>query len=55
MTLAAIEATAHVYLSIAGAEKLAVYCQAEQAATQQFPVSYVLNSQKVNPNVIYND
>lgn len=55
MTLAAIEATAHVYLSIAGVEKLAVYRQAEQAATQQFPVSYVLNSQKVNPNVIYND
>lgn len=55
MTLAAIEATPHVYLSIAGREKLAVYRQAEQAATQQFPVSYVLTSHKVNTHVIYND
>lgn len=55
MTLAAIEATPHVYLSIAGAEKLAVYRQAEQAVTQQFPISYVLNSEKVNANVFYHD
>lgn len=55
MTLAAIEATPFVYLSIAGAEKLAVYRQAEQALTQQFPISYVLHSNKVNANVFYND
>ncbi len=55
MTLAAIESTPHVYLSIAGAEKLAVYRQAEQAVTQQFPISYVLNSDKVNANVFYHD
>ena len=55
MTLAAIEATPHVYLSIAGAEKLAVYRQAEQAVTQQFPISYVLNSDKVNANVFYHN
>ncbi|WII93875.1 6-phosphogluconolactonase [Kingella negevensis] len=55
MTLAAIEATKHVYLSIAGAAKREVYDQAAQAAVQQFPVSYVLNSQKVETHVIYND
>lgn len=55
MTLAAIEATPHVYLAIAGAEKLAVYRQAEQALTQQFPISYVLHSNKVNANVFYHD
>lgn len=55
MTLAAIEATPHVYLAIAGVEKLAVYRQAEQAVTQQFPISYVLNSDKVNANVFYHD
>lgn len=55
MTLDAIERTAHVYLAIAGAEKLAVYRQAEQGITQQFPISYVLHSQKVNANVFYND
>lgn len=55
MTLAAIEATPHVYLAIAGAEKLAVYRQAEQALTQQFPISYVLHSNKVNTNVFYHD
>ncbi|ULJ69539.1 6-phosphogluconolactonase [Wielerella bovis] len=55
MTLAAIEATPFVYLAIAGAEKRAVYEQAVQAATQTFPVSYVLNSHKVETHVIYND
>lgn len=55
MTLAAIEATPHVYLAIAGAEKLAVYRQAEHAQTQQFPISYVLHSNKVNANVFYHD
>ncbi|XXQ68431.1 6-phosphogluconolactonase [Neisseriaceae bacterium B1] len=55
MTLAAIEATPFVYLSIAGAEKLAVYRQAEQQVTQQFPISYVLHSNKVNANVFYHD
>lgn len=55
MTLAAIEATPHIYLSIAGAEKLTIYRQAEQAITQQFPISYILNSEKVNANVFYHD
>lgn len=54
MTLAAIERTAHVYLAIAGAEKLAVYRQAEQEKTQTFPISYVLHSKKVTANVFYN-
>lgn len=53
MTLAAIEATPHVYLAIAGAEKRAVYQQAAQGAQQQHPVSFVLNSQKVTPHVFY--
>lgn len=55
MTLSAIEATQNVYLSIAGAEKLAIYRQAEQHVTQQFPISYVLHSDKVNANVFYHD
>ncbi len=53
MALAAIEATPHVYLAIAGAEKRAVYQQAAQGAQQQHPVSFVLNSQKVTPHVFY--
>lgn len=55
MTLAAIENTPFVYLAIAGGEKLAVYRQAEQAVTQKFPISYVLNSDKVNAHVFYNE
>lgn len=55
MTLAAIEATSHVYLSIAGAEKQTIYRQAEQAITQQFPISYILHSEKVNIHVFYHN
>ena len=55
MTLAAIEATPHVYLAIAGAEKRRVYDAAAQAQTAQYPISYVLHSQKVNAHVFYND
>ena len=55
MTLAAIEATPHVYLAIAGADKRRVYDAAAQAQTAQYPISYVLHSQKVNAHVIYND
>lgn len=55
MTLAAIEATPHVYLAIAGADKRRVYEAAAQAQTAQYPISYVLHSQKVNAHVIYND
>ena len=53
MTLAAIERTPSVYLSIAGAEKLAVYRQAEQGRNPQFPISYVLTSAKVSVHVFY--
>ena len=55
MTLAAIEATPHVYLAIAGADKRRVYEAAAQAQSAQYPISYVLHSQKVNAHVIYND
>ena len=55
MTLAAIVATPHVYLAIAGAEKRRVYDAAAQAQTAQYPISYVLHSQKVNAHVFYND
>ena len=55
MTLAAIEATPHIYLAIAGADKRRVYEAAAQAQTAQYPISYVLHSQKVNAHVIYND
>ena len=55
MTLAAIVATPHVYLAIAGADKRRVYEAAAQAQTAQYPISYVLHSQKVNAHVIYND
>ena len=55
MTLAAIEATPHVYLAIAGADKRRVYDAAAQAQTAQYPISYVLHSQKVNAHVFYND
>ncbi len=55
MTLAAIEATPHVYLAIAGADKRRVYEAAAQAQTAQYPISYVLHSQKVNAHVFYND
>ena len=54
-TLAAIEATPHVDLAIAGADKRRVYEAAAQAQTAQYPISYVLHSQKVNAHVIYND
>lgn len=53
MTLTAIEQTPHVYLAIAGAEKLAIYRQAEQEKNQNYPISYVLHSKKVNPHVFY--
>ena len=53
MTLAAIERTPSVYLSIAGAEKLAMYRQAEQGRNPQFPISYVLTSAKVSVHVFY--
>ena len=39
MTLAAIEATPHVYLAIAGADKRRVYEAAAQAQTAQYPIS----------------
>ena len=55
MTLAAIVATHHVYLAIAGADKRRVYEAAAQAQSAQYPISYVLHSQKVNAHVIYND
>ena len=55
MTLAAIVATPHVYLAIAGADKRRVYEAAAQAQSAQYPISYVLHSQKVNAHVIYND
>ncbi|MDO4658746.1 6-phosphogluconolactonase [Kingella sp. (in: b-proteobacteria)] len=55
MTLAAIVATPHVYLAIAGADKRRVYEAAAQAQTAQYPISYVLHSRKVNAHVIYND
>ena len=55
MTLAAIEKTANVYISIAGTEKFAVFNQAKDGITPKFPISYVLNSQKVEAHVIYND
>ena len=55
MTLAAIVATPHVYLAIAGADKRRVYDAAAQAQTAQYPISYVLHSQKVNAHVFYND
>ncbi len=55
MTLAAIVDTPHVYLAIAGADKRRVYEAAAQAQTAQYPISYVLHSQKVNAHVIYND
>ncbi|QMT32003.1 6-phosphogluconolactonase [Alysiella filiformis] len=55
MTLAAIEATPFVYLAIAGAEKKAVYEQALLKKSQEYPISYVLNSEKVNANVFYNN
>ena len=55
MTLAAIVATPHVYLAISGADKRRVYEAAAQAQTAQYPISYVLHSQKVNAHVFYND
>lgn len=55
MTLAAIVATHHVYLAIAGADKRRVYEAAAQAQSAQYPISYVLHSQKVNAHVFYND
>ena len=53
MTLTAIVHTPYVYLAIAGADKLAIYQQAEQGENPNFPISYVLN--KVHTNVFYND
>ena len=53
MTLTAIAHTPHVYLAIAGADKFAIYQQAEQGENPNFPISYVLN--KVNTNVFYNN
>ena len=53
MTLTAIVHTPYVYLAIAGADKLAIYQQAEQGENPNFPISYVLN--KVHTNVFYNN
>lgn len=55
MTLAAIEQTPHLYLAISGIQKREIYNQAAKELTAQFPISYVLHSQKVQPHVIYND
>lgn len=53
MTLAAIERTPHIYLAIAGAEKWSVYQQAAAQILPQFPISYVLNSDKASVHVFY--
>lgn len=53
MTLAAIEKTPVVLLAIAGADKKAVFDQAAVAANKAFPVSFVLNSEKVVCHVHY--
>lgn len=53
MTLAAIEKTPAVFLAIQGAEKKAVFDQAAAALSKSFPISYVLNNQKVNCYVHY--
>lgn len=53
MTLAAIAQTPAVFLAIGGAEKKAVFDQAAAAPDKTYPVSYVLNHEKVNCHVFY--
>ncbi|MDO4249314.1 MAG: 6-phosphogluconolactonase [Neisseria sp.] len=53
MTLAAIEKTPTVLLAIAGADKKEVFDQAAATVDKKFPVSFVLNSEKVACHVHY--
>lgn len=53
MTLAAIEKTPVVLLAIAGQDKKAVFDRAAAAPAKAFPVSFILNSAKVNCHVHY--
>ncbi|MFC3875042.1 6-phosphogluconolactonase [Neisseria musculi] len=53
MTLAAIAQTPAVFLAIGGAEKKAVFDQAAAAPNKAYPVSYIINHEKVNCHVYY--
>lgn len=53
MTLAAIAQTPAVFLAIGGADKKAVFGQAAAVQSRSYPVSYVLNHEKVNCHVYY--
>lgn len=55
MSLAAILATARIYLAIAGAEKRQVFEQASKNISQTFPVSHVLHSERNTVHVFYHD
>ncbi|MDO5639877.1 MAG: 6-phosphogluconolactonase [Neisseria sp.] len=53
MTLAAILNTPAVFLAIQGDEKKKVFDEAAKGFSKTFPVSYVINQQKVNCHVHY--
>lgn len=53
VTLAAIERSTRVYLSIAGEDKLAVYHRAAEGISPLYPVSSVLHSEKADCHVFY--
>lgn len=53
MTLAAIENAPHIYLAIGGSEKHDVYRQAAAERSTQYPISFIIHSQKADCHVIY--
>lgn len=53
MTLAAIQAARGVFLAISGAEKQAVFAAAAPQPDRRYPISYVLNSPKINCHVYF--
>lgn len=53
MSLSALERVPQLYLAIGGAEKWAVYQQAQAGKQAVLPISYVLHSEKANTHVIF--
>lgn len=53
MTLDAILNTLHVFLAIQGADKKAVFDKAAEEPDEQYPISLILNNERVDCHVFY--
>ncbi|WP_416192167.1 6-phosphogluconolactonase [Neisseria sp. CCUG12390] len=53
MTLNAVLNTLNVFLAIQGAEKKAVFDKAAEAPTTEYPISLILNNERVDCHVFY--